>query len=266
MRFLRYPGSKRKFIPSIAKYLPQNKNIEGKYIEPFVGGGAVYLSISPQKAILNDINTDLIDLYKGIRNYPKKVWKIFSEFPSGKTSYYKIRNSEYKKRHIAYRAARILYLNRTCFKGMWRHGDDGNFNVGYGGEERRWVINEANLIQLSKEFKRAEIVCEDFEYILDLAEDGDFIFLDPPYKPGEKELKNAHYSYGKFSFDDQVRLANSLKRITKEKNIKWLMTNSNHREIKKLYKGFKTVKMNLGTSGNIGVLTKSPKEILIKNF
>lgn len=266
MRFLRYPGSKRKFISSIQKYFPDKSNFKGRYIEPFVGGGAVYLIYSPSISIINDINTDLIDLYKGIRDFPSRVWNIFSTFPSGKKTYYKIRNSNYKRRGLSYRAARILYLNRTCFKGMWRHGLDGNFNVGYGGEERRWVIDYNNLLKLSDAFKNAEIMNSDFETILDKVKSGDFIFLDPPYKPGEKELQDVHYSYGKFTFEDQVRLSEKLKVLSKRKNIKWLMTNSNHRDIKKLYSEFDIIKLKYGTSQRIGVTTMQSKEIIIKNF
>lgn len=250
----------------ILEHLPHKNKIKGKYIEPFVGGGAVYLLYEPKQAILNDINSDLIDLYKGIKNYYKKVWEIFLSFPSGKSAYYQIRDTDYKTRHISYRAARVLYLNRTCFKGMWRHGYRGNFNVGYGGEERRWVINLENLMLLSEEFKKALIYCRDFEWILEMVNDGDFIFLDPPYKPGEKELKDAHYAYGRFTFDDQVRLAESLNKISERKKIHWLMTNSNHPEIKKLYKNRNITVMKYGTSSKIGIGTVKPQEIIIKNY
>ena len=266
MRFLRYPGSKRKFINFIQKYFPDKQNFKGRYIEPFVGGGAVFLAYSPSNSIINDINTDLIDLYNGIRNSPTRVWKIFSTFPRGKKTYYKIRDSKYKNRGLSYRAARILYLNRTCFKGMWRHGLNGNFNVGYGGEERRWVINYNNLVELSKMFKNAEIINDDFAKILDEVKNGDFIFLDPPYKPGEKELKDAHYSYGKFTFEDQIRLSEKLKELSKKKKVKWLMTNSNHCDVKKLYNEFDILKLKYGTSQQIGVATNKSKEVIIKNF
>jgi DNA adenine methylase len=267
MRFLRYPGSKRKFYNNLSKCLPKAGEIKGRYIEPFVGGGSIFLAYEPGKAILSDINSDLIDLYKGIKQYPHKVWEVFSDFPSTKNSYYKIRDSEYKKKRVWYRAARILYLNRTCFKGMWRHGSTGNFSVGYGGEERRWAINHNNIIGLSIRFKKAEIFKSDYENILKEVKNDDFIFLDPPYKPGERELKEAHYSYARFTFDDQKKLAGILKEISSKKKIKWLMTNSNHPDIKKLYKkDFHIKNLKLGTSDRLGISTTFPKEIIIKNF
>ncbi len=265
MRFLRYPGSKRKFLSTLVEHFPSKESIKGKYIEPFVGGGSVYLAFEPKQALLADINTDLIDLYRGIKSYPHKVWEIFSTFPKGKRSYYLVRNSEYHTKPIYYRAARILYLNRTCFKGMWRHGVDGNFNVGYGGEDRRWVIDHQNIIELSRALKNSAIINSDFESVLENVKDNDFIFLDPPYKPGLKEMKDAHYAYGKFTYEDQIRLSEALKRIGNKK-IKWLMTNSDHKSIRRLYKDYEIDKLKVGTSHRIGISTLRPKEIIIKNY
>jgi DNA adenine methylase len=143
MRFLRYPGGKGKMLNYLINYLPTSNDIIGSYIEPFVGGGSVFLHIKPKKAKIADLNTELINLYKGIKRYPHKVWETFKTFPAGKISYYEIRNDIAEDKPLYYKAARTLYLNRTCFKGMWRHNPQGNFNVGYGGEARRWAIRKA---------------------------------------------------------------------------------------------------------------------------
>lgn len=266
MRFLRYPGGKGKLLAFLLNYLPGKNELEGKYIEPFVGGGSVFLHLNPSNTIIADLNAELIDLYKGIKNYPHKVWEIFESFPSGKKSYYKIRNGHYKNKPIYYRAARTLYLNRTCFKGMWRHNPEGNFNVGYGGEARRWVITHESIVGLSKKLKKARIMQSDFEDTLDMCSDGDFIFLDPPYKPGEKEMREAHYINGLFSFDDQKRLAGKVREISDHKNIKWLMTNSSNSEICRLYKGFNITKIPKGTSSVVGVFSNNSNEVLISNY
>lgn len=266
MRFLRYPGGKSRFLSFLQDFLPRNDEISRNYVEPFLGGGSVFLSIKPKNAILSDINKELIELYKGIRNYPHKVWEIFFSFPEGKKAYYQIRDTIYNSKPFYYRAARTLYLNRTCFKGMWRHSPNGNFSVGYGGEERRWAITHQSIIRLSKLLKKAYLQVSDFEKILNNVNDGDFIFLDPPYKPGQTELKESHYSYGRFTFDDQIRLSNKLIDISNNKNIKWIMTNSAHEEICVLYQGYKVVKIPKGTSNRIGIRTNNSKEILISNF
>jgi DNA adenine methylase len=265
MRFLRYPGGKTKQLLFLADYLPKNNEINGRYIEPFVGGGSVFLSVQPQRAIISDLNIELVELYKGIRNYPHKVWEVFEDLPSGKEAYYQIRDEEYKHEPLYYRAARTLYLNRTCFKGMWRHNPEGTFNVGYGGEARRWVITHENIIELSKRFKNATILDSDFDPILDQVRCEDFIFLDPPYKPGEKEMYEAHYINGNFTFQDQKRLAMKLKSISRRK-IKWLMTNSSHSEICDLYRKFNIRKIPKGTGNTIGVQTTDSNEVIISNY
>ncbi len=266
MRFLRYPGGKTKLLSFLYDFLPKSEEITGTYIEPFVGGGSVFLYAKPTKAILSDINNELIDLYKGIKNYPHKVWEIFYSFPEGRKTYYSIRDAKYKDMHLSYKAARTLYLNRTCFKGMWRQSPNGNFNVGYGGESRRWAITHENIIEISKLLKQTILQAADFETVLDNADKGDFIFLDPPYKPGQKELKESHYTYSKFTFNDQIRLSNKLKKINKRKRIKWIMTNSSSPEIRNLYKEFNIIKIPKGVSEKIGIHTVNSQEILIKNF
>jgi len=266
MKFLRYPGGKSKLLFFLANLLPQKDNIKGEYIEPFVGGGSVFLYLQPERAILSDLNRELIDLYKGIRKYPHKVWEIFVTFPSGKEAYYRIRDGKYEGKPLYYRAARTLYLNRTCFKGMWRHSPSGNFNVGYGGEERRRVITHNGIVEMSRRLGKATLVQSDFEPILDQCSDGDFIFLDPPYKPGEKEMPEAHYINGKFSFEDQVRLSRKLKEIARKNRVNWLMSNSSNREICELYSDFNVVKVPVGTSNVIGVSTNNSEEVIISNY
>lgn len=266
MKFLRYPGGKAKLLMFLAQHIPNNSEISGRYIEPFVGGGSVFLYVRPKRALIADLNTELIDLYTGIRTYPHKVWEIFEHFPSGKEAYYKIRDGEIEHKPMYYRAARTLYLNRTCFKGMWRHNPKGVFNVGYGGEDRRWVITHESLIELSRIFRKATIVQSDFGPILDEAGKDDFIFLDPPYNPGQKEMTEAHYINGKFSFEDQIRLSRKLRKLSKKNRVKWLMTNSSHPEICELYKGFNIVKIPKGTSRVIGVATNNSNEVVISNY
>jgi len=149
---------------------------------------------------------------------------------------------------------------------MWRHNNNGNFNVGYGGEERRWVITHQNIIELSHIFRKAEIMQNDFEKVILGASKNDFIFLDPPYKPGEKDLYELHYSSGKFLFKEQVRLSETLKSLPKSKNIRWAMTNSSHKDIIDLYKDYNVKLIPLCTSDKPGIQTKKSNEVLITNY
>ncbi|MHA1309025.1 MAG: DNA adenine methylase, partial [Candidatus Heimdallarchaeota archaeon] len=203
IKFIRYPGGKQRLLTHLDYYLPNSAEIQGTYIEPFVGGGSVFFSINPKKAILSDINEELIDLFRGIRYAPRKIWKIYTSFPSTKEGYYAIRD-EFNCKGLIPKAARILFLNRTCFKGMWRHNSQGKFNIGYGGQDRRWVINEDDIIEVSKRLKGVKLYCTDFQKIIDNSQKGDFLFLDPPYKPNKMMCSNEHYSHGFFSFDDHI--------------------------------------------------------------
>jgi DNA adenine methylase len=264
LKFIRYPGGKQRQLSCLMPYLPNRDSIKGLFVEPFVGGGAVFFAASPQKALLADINPTLIDLYRGIRLHPLEVWKLFKKFPSTKKGYYKIRDFG-EESSLAYRAARILFLNRTCFKGMWRENSFGQFNVGYGGQDRRWVVNRRVLLTVSKFLKRAKLRINDFEETINSCREDDFLFLDPPYRPGAKELTHNHYVYSKFTFEDYKRLSKVLKKASKRK-VKWAMTTSSHKDIVALFKNERIIPFIKGTGKKPGELTKKSKEVLICNY
>jgi DNA adenine methylase len=249
----------------IMPYLPRKASIRGRFVEPFLGGGAVFFLLKPERALLADLNEDLITLYRGIKLFPKKVWKIFNSFPLTKEAYYQIRDAETDKTDIAFMAARTLYLNRTCFKGMWRHNSNGQFNVGYGGQARRWVISEDSLVEVCNRLCAADLICSDFQPIIDMCVTGDFIFADPPYRPGERELLHAHYVYDKFSFEEHGRLAYALQKATR-RGVQWALTISSHPDILQLYKGKRIIPFNKGTGKSPGILTETPGEVLLCNY
>jgi len=263
--FLRYPGGKRRFIAYLSAHIPSRKQICGRYFDPFVGGGAVLFYVKPKRAIISDINSELIDLYKVVRSSPQAVWEVYRSLPSGKEAYNQIRALRYKDLDPALGAARLLYLNRTCFKGMWRHNGKGQFNVGYGGTARRWVITQDDLDSVAHLLQSASIVCGDFEPIINDSKAGDFIFVDPPYRPGMKKQSNAHYVGQQFTFADQQRLALSLLRAS-ERGVSWTMTNSSHPDILGLYPNYRIIPMPRGTGRTPGALTSESGEIIILNI
>lgn len=265
IRFIRYPGGKQRILNYIMPYLPSLESIRGKFVEPFVGSGAVFFALNPKYALLADINKDLIDLYHGVHLYPLKVWEIFKGFPTTKEAYYKIRAISVDKMDLAFRAARTLYLNRTCFKGMWRHNANGEFNVGYGGQDRRWVITKGDLIKVSNRLKRAYFKCSDFQAIIDTCAEEDFIFADPPYRPGEREALHAHYVYSQFSYYDHQRLADALRQAS-DRGVRWAMTISSHPDILRLYRGYQIIHIPKGTGKRPGILTDNSGEVLICNY
>jgi DNA adenine methylase len=265
LTFLRYPGGKQRHLCYFAHFL-QNSDISWKrYVEPFLGGGSVFFFIEPEKALLSDKNQELINLYHGIRDFPEEVWEKYKKFPNTKRGYYSIRSWNPEDLDVPTKAARTLYLNRTCFKGMWRHNANGEFNVGYGGQDRRWAICEENLKEVSERLGHAEIRCDDFENIIKKCSKGDLLFLDPPYRPHEREEFNDHYGFGQFEFQEQQRLANTLIRASR-KGVKWVMTNSNHQDILDLYDVFFHYHLEKGTGKSIGKITGNSGEVVIHNI
>lgn len=265
LKFIRYPGGKNRLLQFIIPLLPSRNNIKGQYVEPFVGSGAVFFCLNPKKAILSDTNKELIRLYRGIKNYHQSIWKKFESFPASKRFYYHIRSSDIKSESISYRAARILYLNRTCFKGMWRYNQKGEFNVGYGGQDRRWVIDQESLNQVSKRLKTATLKNKDFEEVIDNCKKNDFVFLDPPYSPGERKTLDYHYEYNQFGYEDHERLAQTLRRAS-DRGVKWAMTTSSHKEIKKLFSSLNFYPITMGVGDRPGILSYNSGELLFNNY
>jgi len=234
--FLKWAGGKRWLIKNHPDLLPSI--IAGRYIEPFLGSGSVYFHLRPKEAILADINKDLIDTYKGVRSHHIKLKERLEEHHKNHSSeyYYKLRASTPVK--LADRAARFIYLNRTCFNGIYRVNSRGQFNVPIGTHSN--VILPTDCFQTwSKALKTTDLLDKDFEVIIDMAEKGDFLFVDPPYTVRHNFNGFIQYNEILFSWQDQIRLSKALHRARK-RQVRILMTNANHESIKTLYlTGFK---------------------------
>jgi DNA adenine methylase len=235
--FLKWPGGKRWFVSKHADLLPLKFH---RYIEPFLGGGAVFFHLAPSKAILSDVNLDLICTYKTLRDYPAKLHTSLLRHQKQHCQdyYYKIRESK-PKSHLAI-ASRFVYLNRTCFNGIYRVNKHGLFNVPMG-TKTKVVLATDDFESLSTILASADIRQSDFESIINDAKGGDFIFADPPYTVCHNVNGFIKYNEVLFSWDDQVRLANALERARK-RGAKILSTNANHHSIRQLYdaRGFRT--------------------------
>ncbi len=265
LSFLRYPGGKSRIAGFLVEQLTSTKTAGRRLVEPFVGSGSFFFAANPQAALLADINPELIDLYRGIRRDPEAVWRRFRGFPSNKRAYYKIRSWASAELDAPTRSARTLYLNRTCFKGMWRHNAQGHFNIGYGGQDRRWVIHQRDLIQVSKRLRRAVVHQADFEDTIDQSSCGDFVFVDPPYRPGAREMIHDHYRFGKFSFLEHKRLAATLRRASK-RGVPWALTTSSHPDILALFARHSIEQIPKCVGGKIGQLARRSGEVLIRNW
>jgi DNA adenine methylase len=245
--------------------MPDPDTIPGNFGEHFLGSGAVFFAIQTKPAILNDKNVELIDLYRGIRYAPLQVWRRFHTYPSDKGAFYQARQQDTTGLSLIDRAARTLYLNRTCFKGMWRQNSRGMFNVGYGGQSRRWGITEDDLVDVAMALRGTTLSCKDFEEIIHDTKPGDFLFVDPPYHPGRRDSRVEHYMFSRFTFESHKRLAEALKRAN-QRGVRWAMTTSSHPDIATLHKDQRQIPFKSGVGASPGSITKITGEILVLNY
>lgn len=241
--FLKWAGGKTQLIADIEKSLPEDiVKKKFTYIEPFVGSGAVLFWViqnfsNLKKAIINDINEDLINVYKTICSHPKELISILeilqNEFHSlegdedNKKSYYYQKRELYNARNesLNIQAALFIFLNRTCFNGLYRVNKKNKYNVPIGSYKKPTICDKENILAVSEALQKVEILCGDFEQTLEYTDHNSLFYLDPPYKP-LNETSNFN-SYSKYEFDDneQIRLSNFCKQID-QLNHAWILSNS----------------------------------------
>ncbi len=233
---LKWAGGKRWFAAKHLKLLPDNF---GTYIEPFMGSGALFFSLQPDQAIISDINGELINLYEVIRDTPEALEIKLAEYQRRHCTdfYYEVRRT--RPRTALNKAARTLYLNRTCWNGLYRVNLQGEFNVPKGTKDRV-VLATDNFDHLAILLKKATIICQDFEQTIDSAKQGDFAFIDPPYTVAHNNNGFVKYNQNLFSWDDQIRLRDAVARAA-SRGVKVLVTNAAHKSVMSLYKDFEQV-------------------------
>jgi len=261
--FLKWAGGKRQLISQMNHHFPKNFN---RYIEPFIGGGAVFFYLKPKYSIIIDINEELINCYKVVKNNVKELIELLKTHKNEKNYYYKIRKLDrnivkYKKLSNIEKASRLIYLNRCCYNGLYRVNSKGEFNVPFGKYKNPNFCDEKNLLAVSKALKNVKIFLGSFEICLDYAEKGDFIYFDPPYHPLSKTSSFTSYSKEKFGKDSQLKLFNVFKKLN-ELGCKLMLSNSYNEYIKDLYQNYKIITLdarraincNAAKRGNIKVL------------
>lgn len=229
--FLVWTGGKRWLVKTEPALF--NINFTGKYIEPFLGGASFFYSLLPKKSLLGDKNNDLIITYKSIRdNYLGVVdFLKYHHKRHSKEYYYFIRSQAFENEIEI--AARFIYLNRTCFNGIYRVNIKGEFNVPIG-TKNNVLYDSDRWEEWSRNLQTADIICGDFEFLIDKARKNDLLFLDPPYTVRHNDNGFIQYNEVLFSWADQKRLAKAVERASK-KGTKIIMTNANHESIRELY-------------------------------
>jgi DNA adenine methylase len=229
--FLKWAGGKRWLVQQRPDLFPAEFR---RYFEPFLGGGAVYFHLSPKRAVLADKNAELIECYEIVRNRADDLLDALKvhQMRHSRAHYYLVRATvpccEVE------RAARFLYLNRTCFNGLYRVNRNGTFNVPLGTKDSV-LLGSDNFGAWSKTLNGASLVASDFEPIIDKAKQGDLVFADPPYTTRHNLNGFIKYNEHLFSWDDQVRLAKSLLRASK-RGAYVVATNADHADVRQLYR------------------------------
>lgn len=265
--FVKWVGGKRQLLEQIKKRMPEKYN---NYYEPFVGGGALLFEVSPNKAIINDINQQLINVYNQIKfNIEDLIFEInqIDSLNNGKEYFYKLRD-EYNQNILnknlnARIAALFIFLNKHCFNGVYRVNKNGLFNVPYNGKITT-SIDPDNLWKVHKFLQNVKIENADFATVLKSAKKDDFIFIDSPYAPLNSASFDAYTNTG-FNLDDHIRLANLFKQLD-QKGCKILLTNHNTSLINELYKNYKIevipVKRMINSVGS----NRKGEEVIITNY
>ena len=207
--FLRWAGSKRQLLGHLVPFWPGG---DTKYIEPFAGSAHLFFEIEPRSAVLGDTNSGLMEVYEMVRDRPRLLHDAFSGWANDERQYYKVRAIDPSTLCKTERAARLVYLNRYCFNGLFRTNGKGHFNVPYGGNKSGRLPSLAELEKASALLSRAALITDDFAKTVSAAKAGDFVYLDPPFSV---QSRRVFTEYGPDSFgpSDLKRMRTVLKHL-----------------------------------------------------
>ena len=240
---LKWVGGKRQLLSEIIPLIDESCD---NYVEPFIGGGAVLFRLQPKKAIINDYNTELINVYRTVRDDLDGLVALLKEHEKYNSSdyYYEVRaldrTPDFDKMSNLEKAARIIYLNKTCYNGLYRVNSLGQFNSPYGKYKNPNIVNEVVLRAISKYLNRNEISIRsgDYKDVLNDIEKNTFVYLDPPYMPISSSSSFTGYTEGGFGYDKQVELKEECDKLN-SKGVQFLQSNSDCEEIRELYKDYR---------------------------
>ncbi|HHA7239606.1 TPA: DNA adenine methylase [Streptococcus pneumoniae] len=269
--FTKWTGGKRQLLPVIRELMPKTYN---RYFEPFVGGGALFFDLAPKDAVINDFSAELINCYQQIKDNPQElieILKVHQEYNS-KEYYLDLRSADRDERidmmSEVQRAARILYMLRVNFNGLYRVNSKNQFNVPYGRYKNPKIVDEELISAISVYLNnnQLEIKVGDFEKAIVDVRTGDFVYFDPPYIPLSETSAFTSYTHEGFSFADQVRLRDAFKRLS-DTGAYVMLSNSSSALVEELYKDFnihyvEATRTNGAKSSSRGKIS----EIIVTNY
>ena len=265
--FLKWAGGKRQLISQMDQYFPKKFN---KYIEPFIGGGAIFFYLLPENAILVDINKDLINSYNVVKNDVANLIESLKKHKNEKEYYYKIRSVDrdpeiFDEWSDTEKASRTIYMNRCCFNGLYRVNSKGEFNVPFGKYKNPKFCDKENLLAVNKALKNVSVIHASFEKCLDFAQEEDFIYFDPPYVPISKSANFTSYTKDNFGKEDQLKLFDVFKELD-HRGCKVMLSNSYSEFIAELYEEYQIKELKAKRAINSDASKRGAiKELLILN-
>jgi DNA adenine methylase len=258
---LKWAGGKQILANTLVRYFPRKL---GRYYEPFVGGGSALFALCPKEAVIGDLNGWLLQTYEAVRTDYKRVAAILDSLVNTKQEYLRIREIDPATLDLHTRAAHLIYLNKTCFRGLFRVNRKGQFNVPYGEYDRRYYDLE-NLQAVAAVLERVQIRHADFELCLHDVTSNDFVYMDPPYyKLGGYSDFN-RYTSGQFREHDHIRLA-ALCRELDLRGVRWAVSNSDTEFVQGLFEGYRFERLENRREINLSSQNRDITELLIMNF
>jgi DNA adenine methylase len=260
--FLKWAGGKQWLAP-IATALIQPEP-RGRYFEPFLGGGALFFAAQPDRAVLSDLNVELICAYEALRDQVDPLIGELSRYPHDREFFYAMRTKRPRSRVRV--AARLIYLNKTAFNGMYRVNAKGEFNVPFGRYRRPTICHEERLRDAAAALRRAELRCADFAQATADARAGDIVFFDPPYVTGHHNNGFRKYNAQLFSWHCQERLYDVTVNLVR-RGVRVVMTNADHPAIRGLFEGMHVTPVQRNSLINSAAADRGPvREAVYTSF
>ncbi|MBR8831808.1 MAG: Modification methylase DpnIIA [Chroococcopsis gigantea SAG 12.99] len=265
--YLKWVGGKSQLKSELISRLPTSFN---RYFEPFIGGGALFFTLQPHSAFISDINPDLINTYQVVKDYIEELIQDLKQHVYDQDYYLKIRNidrsTEFSTWTKIQKASRLIYLNKSCFNGLYRVNSKGHFNVPFGRYTNPTLVDDLNLRACSKVLKNCQIGLNSFLAIEHLLQKNDFVYFDPPYAPLNTTSNFTSYTPDGFAHDMQVALKNFCDRLT-DRGVQFMLSNSSAQLILDLYSDYK-IELVYATRAINSKAHKRGKipEVIVRNY
>jgi DNA adenine methylase len=265
--FLKWAGGKSQLIATYADFMPEKYN---RYFEPFIGGGAVFFHLKSNNQLLHatisDCNAELINCYTVIRNDVESLIKVLDQHRNESDYFYSVRAQDPRQLSSLERAARMIFLNKTCFNGLYRVNRRGQFNVPFGKYDNPRICNPEQLRNVSAALADVQIVNTPYDKAADKAQLGDFVYFDPPYQPLSSTASFTSYTENSFGLADQQKLSSFFRKLS-NRGCKVMLSNSDNQLVRDLYRGFRIETVQATRAINCKAERRGQiSELLIMNY